>query len=71
MEPRNCTTSIQKCIFCRRIERISMRQKVRKSIAAISIGVSIYSVELSNEARGRQRSAPTTIAKGIDRVFMV
>jgi hypothetical protein len=53
------------------MERMSIRQKVRKSIEAISIGVSILSLAASRSARGRQRSAPTTIARGIDRVLMV
>jgi hypothetical protein len=44
---------------------------VRKSIEAISRGVSIFALAASSCAKGRQSTAPTTIAKGIAIVFIV
>jgi hypothetical protein len=48
-----------------------MRQKVRKSIEAISIGVSIFALTASSDAKGRQRRIPTTMAMGIAILFTV
>ena len=60
-----------RCTHCKRISRMLMRQNVRKSIEAMSSGVSICPLAASTLANGRHSSAPTTIARGIDRVFIV
>jgi hypothetical protein len=60
-----------RCTHLRRKSRRSIRQNVRKSIEAISMGVSKLALAASTWAKGRHNTAPTTIVRGITIVFTV